>query len=176
MNFMFKKLNIALFFLSAVALTNCVDIPDYSDTPEIDYNGIDQNTEVDETSGKKVRENVIITINFRDGDGDLGEEIDQRDTLKYGEWGSYELTTARKNKDGSWSESILAEDKYKWIPVLKPDGNPGPINGKLDLNTSFLYGNSSVPVTVKFKVRIRDRALRVSNMIETDTISVPSYQ
>ncbi|WP_025762118.1 hypothetical protein [Dyadobacter tibetensis] len=173
------KLNIFLFGLVGLALASCVDIPEYSDTPVIYYNGVDQYTEIDETTNKKLRENVIITVDFEDGDGDLGASSEERSdpdfTAAYGDWGNYELVTVRKLNDGSWQESILSEDQVKWMPLLKPSGKAGPLKGKIDLNTSFLYGNSTIPVTLKFKVRIRDRALRVSNQIETDTIQVPGY-
>lgn len=173
------KFNTLLFFASAIALASCVDIPDFSDTPQIFYNGIDQSTETD-SSGRKIRENVVITVDFEDGDGDLGASSEERSdpafTAPYGNWGNYELVTARKGANGQWTESILAGDSLKWMPILKPDSKAGPIKGKLDLNTSFLYGNSTVPITLKFKVRIRDRALRVSNQIETDSVVVPGYR
>ncbi|MCE7072038.1 MULTISPECIES: hypothetical protein [Dyadobacter] len=173
------QLKVSLFIILAAGALGCVDIPDFDNTPKIYYNGIDQFTETD-SADKKVRENVIITIDFEDGDGDLGASADERSDSSfvrpYGKWGNYELVTARKGSDGKWTESILAEDQYKWMPILKPDGKPGPIKGKLDLNTSFLYGNSTVPVYVRFKVRIRDRALNVSDQIQTDSIQVPGYR
>ncbi|PWJ58371.1 hypothetical protein CLV98_104230 [Dyadobacter jejuensis] len=173
------KLPIPIYALIMLAVGGCVEIPDYDATPEIFYNGIDQFTELNATTNEKVRENVIITIDFTDGDGDLGVSTEERSDSAfikpYGDWGNYELVTVRKLADGTWQEFILSEDKVKWMPLLKPNGKSGPIKGKIDLNTSYLYGNSTVPVTLKFKVRIRDRALRVSNQIETDTISVPGY-
>nr|WP_295921349.1 hypothetical protein [uncultured Dyadobacter sp.] len=174
------KVKVSLFIMLAVAAAGCVDIPDFSDTPRIDYNGVSQSTEVNDSTGKKVRENVVITVDFEDGDGDLGASAQERSDSSflrpYGNWGNYELITARREANGKWTESILAEDQFKWMPILKPDGKPGPIKGKLDLNTSFLYGNSTVPIWVRFKVRIRDRALRVSNQIQTDSIQVPGYR
>ncbi|MCF0040199.1 hypothetical protein [Dyadobacter fanqingshengii] len=172
------QLKVSLFIILAAGTFGCVDIPDFSDTPKIYYNGIYSEPEQD-SSGKNIRENVIITIDFEDGDGDLGASADERSDSSfvrpYGNWGNYELVTARKGRDGRWTESILAEDQYKWMPILKPDGKPGPIKGKIDLNTSFLYGNSTVPVYVRFKVRIRDRALHVSDQIQTDSVQVPGY-
>jgi len=171
------KIKVLLFFVSAIALASCVDIPDFSDTPKIFYNGIDQYTETDEKG--IMREKVIITIDFEDGNGDLGASPEEYSSpifkKPYGNWGNYELVTVRKIAPGKWQESILSEDSIKWLPILKPDGKPGPIKGKLDLNTSFAKGNSTIPVTLKFKVRIRDRALNVSNQIETDSVIVPGY-
>jgi hypothetical protein len=164
------KLKVFLFLALAAAAVGCVDIPNFGDTPVIYYNGIDQYTD-------EKTEHVIITVDFEDGDGDLGVSAEERSdslfTEPYGGWGNYELVTARRGADGKWTESVLSTDQVMWMPILKPDGKPGPIKGKLDLNTKFFYSNSSVQRWVRFKVRIRDRALHVSNQITTDSILVP---
>lgn len=174
------KVKFSLFLVLAVAALGCVDIPDFDDAPKIYYNGISQYTTVNEKTGKNEREYVTVTIDFEDGNGDLGatsEEIMDSSFLEpYGEWGNYELITLQKAADGTWKEIPLEGDKYKWMPTLKPDGKPGPIKGKLDFNANFPYFNSGVMQYVKFKVRIRDRAYHISNQIETDSILVPSVE
>lgn len=171
------KLNICLFFVFAIGMAGCVDIPDFGDAPKIYYNSIQQYTILD-TAGNKSEEKVIITIDFEDGDGDLGTTSEDRgDTIKYKDWGNYELVTITKQEDGSWTEAIRSEDAKKFMPILKPDGKPGPIKGKLDLNTTFKYSRSAVPITLKFKVRIRDRAFNVSNQTpESDSVVVPGFR
>ena len=169
------KFKILLFFITAIALASCVDIPDFDDTPKIFYNSIDTETELD-SNGKKVQENITVTIDFEDGDGDLGaSDAEIAESVKYRDWGNYELVTSTLT-DGKWVDQILAIDQFKWFPDLKPDGKAGPIKGKLDLHTSAKYFNSSVPITIRYKVRIRDRALRVSNQIVTDSITVPGFR
>ncbi|MEZ4901101.1 MAG: hypothetical protein R2822_04755 [Spirosomataceae bacterium] len=56
---------------------------------------------------------------------------------------------------------------------MKPDRKKGPIEGKLDYAVYFPYSRNAVLSTVKFQIRVRDRALNISNMVETDTLSVP---
>jgi hypothetical protein len=182
------KLKVSLFLILAVASAGCVDIPDFDDTPKIYYNGIDQYTGTDTVSGRvQETEFVTITIDFEDGDGDLGASADDvNDTTfapKYERvagWGlpaNYELVTMRMNKDSSWSESVLSGDRFKFFPVLKPDGKPGPIKGKLDLIVRFFYSDRAVLAKVKFKVRIIDRAFHISNQTpETDIVTVPVLQ
>ena len=104
------------------------------------------------------------------------ERSDPAFLTQYGKWGNYELVTATKGIDGQWSERILTLDSVKWMPLLKSKEIKGPIKGSLDLNFDRAYGNSTVPVDVKFKVKIRDRSLNVSNQIETDIINVPGYR
>ncbi|WP_353718159.1 hypothetical protein [Dyadobacter sp. 676] len=183
------KLKVSLFILLAVAAMGCVDIPDFSDTPVIYYNGISQETRTDTVLGVPQKTEVVtITINFEDGDGDLGAtNAEIQDTLVFTKnylkvpgWkveGNYELVTMTQNKDSTWTESILVGDKFKFFPLLKTDGKPGPIKGKLDLNVRFRRLDSAIPTKMKFKVRIMDRAFHISNQTpETDVVSVPIWQ
>jgi hypothetical protein len=173
------KLKVSLFVMLAITFAGCVDIPDFDNTPKIYYNGIDHYTVVDDSTGQR-EERIILTVDFEDGDGDLGisdaERSDTTFTRAYGNWGNYELITVRKELNGQWTEYIADEDRFKWMPILKPDGKAGPLKGKLDLNSTAFYSNSTTMITVKYKVRIRDRALRVSNQIETDTIQIPGFR
>ncbi|PSL23995.1 hypothetical protein [Dyadobacter jiangsuensis] len=180
------KLQVSLFILLAVASASCVDIPDFSDTPVLYYNGISQDTQIDSVNGSPSGETevVTITVDFEDGDGDLGAtnaEVQDLDvfTKQYKNapgWNleaNYRLVTMIKRKNGTWSERIMSGDSFKFFPRLKLDGKAGPIKGKLDLNARFLKSNSTVPTTVKFKATIIDRAFRISNEITTDTVVVP---
>ncbi|WAC09387.1 hypothetical protein [Dyadobacter pollutisoli] len=182
------KLKVSLFLILAVASAGCVDIPDFDDTPKIYYNGIDQYTETDTVSNVEQKtEYVTITIDFEDGDGDLGASADDVNDSTFWQkyekvpgWGmpaNYQLVTMRMNKDSSWSETVLPGDTFKFFPVLKPDGKPGPIKGKLDLVIPFRYLKSAVLTKIKFKVRIIDRAFHISNQTpETDIVTVPVLQ
>ncbi|GGH43710.1 hypothetical protein GCM10007423_41300 [Dyadobacter endophyticus] len=182
------KLKVSLFILLAAASAGCVDIPDFSDTPKIYYNGISQETRMDSVLGvPQETEVVTITIDFEDGDGDLGassaEVQDSTYTQKYLKvpgWNLeaiYELVTMTQNKDSTWSESILPGDRFKFFPLLKTDGKSGPIKGKLDLNARFRRLGTAVPTKMKFKVRIIDRAFHISNQTpETDVVSVPLWK
>jgi hypothetical protein len=172
-----KAVSSSIFFLAV--LSGCYNPPEFSSVPRIEYASIEKFPEIDPISGGKT-DKVVVTITFEDGDGDLGasaaELSDDAFKDRYGDSGSYELITVRKLPNGSLDERIYLEDKFKWIPILKTDGTKGAIKGKLDMNVFRRYGNSSVMVEEKYKIRIRDRALQYSNQVETDFISVPAYQ
>lgn len=183
------KLKVSLFILLAVGSAGCVDIPDFSDTPKIYYNGISQETRIDSILGiPQETEVVTLTIDFEDGDGDLGaSSAEVQDTtnftksyLKVPGWNleaNYELVTMTQNKDSTWTEAILPGDRFKFFPLLKTDGKSGPIKGKLDLNARFRRLNTAVPTKMKFKVRIIDRAFHISNQTpESDIVSVPLWK
>ncbi len=161
--------------LLASATTGCFTPPDYSPVPEIAFNSMDK-FEVIEPFSKAKQDSVIITIEFKDGDGDLGESPANRDDPRYGEWGNYELKTLRRTTGNQYVEFPLPGNNKLFFPILKPDGKKGPIEGRLDYSHYFPHSNNSRPTTVKFQIRVRDRALNVSNVIESDTISVHLLQ
>jgi len=164
---------LVVFLLSATTMS-CFEPPSFSNVSEISFNNIVKFTVSDPFSGVNSRkDSVVITIDYKDGDGDLGETIAGRDNPKYSEWGNYELTTLRLDPDTKrFVELVQVANKSLFFPVLKPDFKRGPIEGNLSFSPSFFYNNRSRLTVVKYQIRIRDRAMNVSNMIETDTLSL----
>jgi hypothetical protein len=56
---------------------------------------------------------------------------------------------------------------------LGREGKTGPIEGDLELEQIYPYGNRFTTYPTKYLIQIRDRGLNVSNQIETDTIHLP---
>lgn len=165
----------------ALALSSCFNEPNYSNTPEIEFKGIDQYKALPAGTGvgKSKRDSVVIIIGFKDGDGNLGDDSpSQADILRYkadGNWGNYQIKTFRYiNKKyvefGSDSNNVLTT---LFFPDLTKGKPKGAIEGTLDFNQIFPYGTNIVFYPTKFQIRIRDRALNASNVIETDTIRLP---
>lgn len=163
---------IFLLLLSAAVFYSCVDIPDFDDTPHIEFNSI-QKYYVDGSDGFGRRDTVIITYDFTDGDGDLGADTAEVKNPKYVDWGNIKVKTLVQNGNTFEELDLNDTEQFMWFPVLKPDGKPGPIKGKLSFGKTYNYTNSSKLTVIKYRVTIRDRALRVSNEVESDTISVP---
>ncbi len=165
-----------------LGVTACIDTPKFEDTPGILFNSIDKYTVPDPFSGPTaMKDSVVITVDFEDGDGDLGISPDERsDTTllnsRYKEWGNYDLTILKSDGKGGFTQLPSAVTNKLFFPILKRDGKAGPIKGKLDFSQIFYYSRFAKPAVLKFRVRVRDRGLRVSNVIETDTISVPLDQ
>ena len=168
--------DIGIFLAIGLTLDGCVDTPDFDNTPSIRFNDVQPYTIYDSFS-KTNADSIVITIDFEDGDGDLGISVDdRRDTTKlntiYSQWGNYEITVLEKQKDGTFKVRPVSVFDKLFFDILKPDGKPGPIKGKLDLRQTFPTSRFAKLTTVKFRVRIRDRAFNVSNTVETDTLSV----
>ena len=156
----------------------CYVEPDYSDTPEISVVGtpVKYTLEAGTGVGAARRDSVILTVRFQDGVGDLGE--DNRDSSRirtlFGKetWGNYELKTFYF-LNGRFEEQNASVNQKLFFPRLTREGQKGAIEGTLFFSQTFPYLRPFRMVPAKFQVRIRDRNLRVSNMIETDTISLP---
>lgn len=168
-----------IVFGIAFALSSCFTEPNYSNTPEIDFKGIDRYELPAGTGvGKSKRDSVVITIGFKDGDGNLGDDSpSEAAILRYkanGNWGNYQIRTFRYiNKKYEEFGSDSSVNATLFFPDLTKGKPKGAIEGTLDFNQIFPYGNSIVFYPTKFQIRIRDRALNASNVIETDTIRLP---
>ncbi|TAE36539.1 MAG: hypothetical protein EAZ70_10950 [Runella slithyformis] len=174
MQFKLSTKPLLVAFLLAISTLGCFEPPNYSNTPEISFNSIVKFTVDDPFSGVNAkRDSVIITVDFKDGDGDLGETPDGRNNPRYSDWGNYELKTFRLDPNTkSFVELEQAANKTLFFPILKPNLKRGPIEGNLDFSPSFFYNNRSRLTVIKYQIRVRDRAFNVSNKIETDTLSV----
>ena len=162
----------------STAITACFVEPNYSDTPEIRYLSVSRLTlEAGTGVGRPKRDSVIVTINFQDGSGDLGENTQDttRQRLVFGKetWGNYEIKTLQYTGPNKFEEIPLAVLSKLYFPRLTKEGQRGAVEGVLDFSQIFPYQRNFRLVPVKFQVRIRDRALNISNIIETDTLSVP---
>ncbi|GAB4029342.1 hypothetical protein GCM10028809_19600 [Spirosoma gilvum] len=130
--------------------------------------------------GQSKRDSVVITIGFKDGDGNLGNDIPlpKADSTRYysnGAWGNYEIKTFRLiNKQ--YVEYKLGVLNFLVFPDLAKNKPKGAIEGSLDFNQTFQYGTQIYRYPTKFQIRIRDRDLNTSNVIETDTITLPFIQ
>ncbi|WP_128548201.1 hypothetical protein [Larkinella soli] len=162
-----------LFFGLAAASGGCLEPPEFDYKPEIKSPTIVSYPAFDDFSQIR-KDSVVITIQFQDGDGDLGVSAEERgDTVKnYKGWGNYQLKTFRF-VNGRFEEVPLDVNSRLFFPRLKRDDKKSPLEGKLDFAQSFPYSRGYRMTPVKFSIKIRDRSLKESNTIETDTISIP---
>jgi hypothetical protein len=161
---------VLLFFVLLTFLaTSCYKEPNFSLTPEIAFNDITKDIRLDQFTGAK-KDSIIITVDFKDGDGDLGfnseeigGEVDQTDY-------NYVVKPLRKIK-GIFAPFQTFETYSGFYPRLKMDDKIGPIQGKLSYRIEVLTAFWPIKRdTVKFEIYIKDRAGNQSNIIETDPI------
>lgn len=183
---------VALLALLGTGAVSCINPPDYSDTPEIDFNNV-YTQRFDRDRG--VYDSVAVTISFKDGDGDLG--LNNPDTLapynqyngvgkqktsnKY--YNNYFLSFQVRESDGSYSDLPLTGLNFNSrYPRLTPEAQgdrKAPLKGDLTLGFNIFQGSIQSfrpdlpsPLSVRFKIYIVDRALHESNTVLTSPITI----
>lgn len=178
-----KKIGIGIIIL--ILFNACIAEPNYSDVPSISFTGIQNVASITQQRA----DSVTISLSFQDGDGDLG--LSSSDSLP-----PFSLF----NTDGTENEFffnyfVTFEKKINgnFEIVTFPNTNtPISLNGRFpplntlerqatlegDLHYSFLvfYGGSFSPIqendTLRFKIKIADKTLHLSNEIETREIII----
>jgi len=186
---MFRTLRAGLLSLlvGSLAVSSCIDRPDFPDTPEIQFKNL-QVQRVDTTIG--VFDRVTITISFKDGDGDLGLSPD--DTMPpYQEFippgttnrnpNYYNYFIQPQRKEGGVFVDVVNPPPFGFVgeynsrfPRLEPNSEKAaPLQGDLRFRIRFDLGAPFQPGDeVRFLVSIKDRALNQSNAITTSSFIV----
>lgn len=173
-----KSLVIAL--LSLLILTACQEKVEYPIEPKITYQGLSYLMNADST----LTGEVVISIGYTDGDGDLG--LDDADTIY--PFGSndphyYNLMIDYLKWDGStfvetpllsWNQQAQQYDTISFNARFKRlvfNDEEKAISGTIDYKM-MVFNPLSPNDTIKFKIRLIDRALHESNTIETEDITL----
>lgn len=161
----------------------CTGVPEFSNTPYISFNNVRViTTETPGVLSAAKRDSVVVSINFQDGDGDLGFTTAELIALRkiYGDSLKTFVIDVFVKKNGKFIQSYPKEKFGGDIAFhLKEGSKSGPIEGVVDYSTTFPYGiYKGIPEmtgkndTLKFAVTLKDRALNVSNTVETSEFVV----
>jgi hypothetical protein len=176
----------SVFLLSSLLflLSGCLAEPDYPIIPQIRF----ENVQNIASKSFQNTDSISITIYFEDGDGDLG--LSPADSLPpytlFNPDGSpnpfyynYFVEVEKQQPDGSFQNLMFGDQTFTLngrFPPLNSLGKPTALEGILRFSFQ-LFPN---PITsrgdvLRFRVKIADRALHVSNEVVTDTITVGWY-
>lgn len=182
----------ALLALVGAGAASCISPPDYSETPEISFKSLTSEPFDSLRNGNFVGSynRVIVTISFKDGDGDLGlanEDVNppyapnnpNGTPNKY--YNNYFFTIQeRTGPNGTFSDFVLPDPRLNYnsrYPRLEPESQGDrkqPLKGDLSFKQAF--GTGSPPFvkgnTIRFRVYIVDRALHESNEVFTDPLTI----
>jgi len=161
----------------------CTSEPDFSYVPSISFNSIQLlTTEKQGLLGISKKDSVIITVDFQDGDGDLGFTPEELAKLKKTTGDSLQtfIVDVLVSKNGKFVKSNPKEKFGGNVPIrFKQGSKAGPIEGTIDYSALFEYNVfQGIPLltgkrdTVKFEIQIKDRALNASNKVETTPIII----
>ncbi|WP_044171924.1 hypothetical protein [Flectobacillus major] len=167
---------ITLFVLALIGLISCISEPDFSIIPEIGFNRVQVLTKqsADILGNTTKRDSVILTIDFKDGDGDLGLTQDDFQKLNMPDLRTFDVDIyVQKN-----GQFVKTQPSFplggNHFERYKPGDKPGPIEGTIDFSMNFDYNNfKGIPLltgkkdTVRFDIWIIDRALHKSNVVQS---------
>jgi len=179
-------------------LFGCFQEPEFALEPEIVFERIliDTQTPEDEQIPRDV---VTLIISFKDGDGNLGLDINGEDKdnddfiLGYQQdsLGNFELQNGEripiyrdnyllnvyKKIDDSFEliEFPDGQDFSGSFPILNTSDREKALEGEIDFTFDIFF--TLLPVLergdeVKFEIQIEDRALNLSNIVETTSILI----
>jgi len=143
-----KIILIGIAFLSLFSCETINDEPVFDLPPSIKITAISQDTLVEFV------DRLVLTIEYEDGDGDLGNENPDVNSIFV--------------KDSRLENA----DEY-YLPPLAPDSAMVSITGlfNLELSHTFLFGNGTEELTF-FEVFVMDRAGNMSETVATEEILV----
>ena len=118
----------------------------------------------------------VLMISFTDGDGDIGlREYDTISPYNLGSEYYYNLYLDYYEKqNGTWVKRDLNPPFAYRVPVITPSGQNKALEGTIEIDiVPIYYDPASVYDTIMYRVRLIDRALHVSNEVESDEIITP---
>ncbi len=143
-------------------LGSCVKSPGFSDTPEIEFIGLSQNSM---EQGSLNSDSLFLQFSFTDGDGDIGFEAEVFDQNIF----------ITDNRTGERYDAFKA-------PVIPEQGSSKGIEGTVTLRlftTCCLFPDETPPCesppnfptdTMTLDISIKDRADNFSNQVTTTPI------
>ena len=182
----FEKLT--LLFGAATVLAGCQQVPDYASAPSISLKEV---TKTVQTQNNVPVDRIDFTLNFTDGDGDLGLNTSGPDTLapfnysnadtiingqpqpiinpNYHNW----FTTFYIKQNGEFVPYTFPQYGFSFnlrFPRLVADEKQGPIDGTMTYYILAFHAFFPPNTEAKFDIQVQDRALNRSNRIETGVI------
>ncbi|MCB9188624.1 MAG: hypothetical protein H6600_10185 [Flavobacteriales bacterium] len=175
---MIKSIKITTLLIGLVALlgmSSCLRPVSYPDEPELTA-----------VSYEKMGDSLLLSIEFTDGDGDVG--LNEGDTLSPYNPGSfyhYNLYVEYyEMMEGQWVKGRLdpagnnfptadtINFQYR-IQNLTPIGQNKTLKGTINITIEAPYYNpiSNHNDSIKYRISLIDRAQNISNLIETELIT-----
>lgn len=169
---------LVILILALFGMVSCQEKMDYPIEPRITYQGLSYLMDPDST----LTGEVVLNINYTDGDGDLG--LDDADTIypfgpkdphyynliiDYLKWNG---TAFVETPLLSWNQQTQSYDTISFNVRFKRlvfNNEIKAISGTFNYKITA-YNPLSPNDTIKFRVKLIDRALHESNSVETEMI------
>ena len=177
----------ALPALLALGVTSCLNPPDYPETPSIEFKGITKQR-MTGPNGTADFDRVVISVNYKDGDGDLGlrdtelqppYNTNNPDGSLNPDGYNYLCRLQVKDNNNQFNDVVFPpnepgyDGRYPFLTPSSQGDRAAPLRGTIDYEQD-LFKNSILRTgtTLRFRIRIKDRALHVSNEVFTTPITL----
>ncbi len=169
-----RSIKALLFFVVAgLSVASCYREPSFSLQPEIEFSRIEKFIRIDQfTTARK--DSVVISVKFRDGDGDLGLNTEEITKAQQTNDFNYIIRSFRRVR-GNFTEYESLVPISGFFPRLKDDGKTGPIEGTLSYSMNFEHAFTPKKDTVKFMIQLKDRSGNLSNSVESEQIILNEF-
>lgn len=167
----FRQIKISsLFGAMAFILYGCPEPPSYPVEPVIEF----KDFYVDASDP-----NVgYLSINFTDGDGDIGLTETQTDppydTSSYYHYNMYAEYYEYYGATDEWKPTLInGNDTLTFtfrVPDITPEGQSKALKGSIQVQLNFYRDPNSTNDSIKYRIKLIDRALNESAWIETPVI------
>jgi hypothetical protein len=166
------KLPLILLSIALFSFTKCKKPEEYPIIPAIEFKSF---ATIPDTAGT----NVIMTISFTDGDGDIG----LADNEIQPPFDNNLFVTYFEKQNGKWTDTIKTvqfKDTVIYyngrIPFINTNGKNKNIKGEIQYKMLVIKRpNASGTDTIAFKIYILDRALHKSNIIMTPQLIINNF-
>ncbi|MCB9183207.1 MAG: hypothetical protein H6591_04760 [Flavobacteriales bacterium] len=117
-------------------------------------------------------DSASLVISFTDGDGDIGlDESDNQPPFDVGSDYYYNLFCDYEElRDGVWTPVSLALPLRYRVPRITPTGQNKTLEGEIAVALAWPVIPDAEVDTVRFQLRLLDRALRSSAQVATEPI------
>lgn len=150
-------------------LTGCLKSEEFPDEPILTFKSVEQTHELF-PNGVAPERVVYVTVEFTDGDGDIG--LDEGDTLSpFGTGEPHNFNTGcvfEMLRNGAWTD-VDSEFPGR-IKRISPSGQDPTLNGEIRWKVGPYPGTRTILQpdilagdTMRVKMRLEDRALHMSN-------------
>ncbi len=147
----------------------CKKLPEYAIEPEISFNRIEVFRDYYSPNALTIGDSVIVTVNFKDGDGDLGIPYDDITTSDDNYFLEMEKMVNGTFEELDFGPGFTFNGKF---PQLAPSNVISPIDGELDYSIFLYHSAFSINDTLRFTIYIVDRDNNKSNTVVTDDFIV----
>ncbi len=107
---MFRRL--LVFVFCGALVSSCFDPPEYPDSPEISFKSVSFVKGGTQSNGIKAADTIVLMLNFKDGDGDVGVSSEETGPPFNDRW---YYTTSPLQPDGSYYDDCTSYNNRCWF-------------------------------------------------------------